>query len=130
MFSANPQYSAPNDTNLKSLHPLEDLFDYELFEYIQKSSVSASHAEKPKGVTPEILMKVWRINNATEKRNINVTSQLARQNSNTTLSRNFGTTLLLLEESTQWANRSELYLGFFKEEIGKDTREANIPLVF
>ena len=91
MFSANPQDSAPNDTNFKSLHPLEDLVDCELFEDIQKSVVSASHAEKPKGVTPEILMKVWRIDNATTKRTINVTSQLARQYANTTLSRNFGT---------------------------------------
>ena len=58
MFSANPQDSAPNDTNFKSLHPLEDLVGCDLFEDIQKSFVSASHAEKPKGVTPEILMKV------------------------------------------------------------------------
>ena len=30
----------------------------------------------------------------------------------------------------QWDNRSELYIGLFKEEIRKDTREANSPLVF
>ena len=91
MFSANPQDSAPNDTNFKSLHPLEDLVDCDLFEDIQKSFVSASHAEKPKGVTPEILMKFWRIDNTTAKQTINVMRQLARQDANTTLSRNFGT---------------------------------------
>ena len=93
IFSANPKDSDPNDTNFKSLHPLEYLVECEceLFEDIQKSFVSASHAEKPKGVTPEILMKVWSIDNATAKRTINVTSQLARQDANTTLSRNFGT---------------------------------------
>ena len=32
-----------------------------------------------------------------------------------------GTTLRLLEELTQWANRYELYIGLFKELIRKDT---------
>ena len=41
-----------------------------------------------------------------------------------------GTTLRLLEESTQWANKSELYIGLYKEAIQIDTLEANIPLVF
>ena len=41
-----------------------------------------------------------------------------------------GTTLRILEESTQWANRAELYIGLFKEAIRKDMREANSPLVF
>ena len=41
-----------------------------------------------------------------------------------------GTTLRLLEESTQWANQSEIYIGLFKESIRKDTLEANTPLVF
>ena len=41
-----------------------------------------------------------------------------------------GTMLRLLEELTQWANRSELYIGLFKEATRKDTLEANIPLVF
>ena len=43
---------------------------------------------------------------------------------------NIGTTLCLLEESTQWANRSELYIGLFKEAVLKDTRKANSLLVF
>ena len=30
-----------------------------------------------------------------------------------------GTTLKILEESTQWANRAELYVGLFKEAILK-----------
>ena len=51
-FSANPKDSAPNDTNFKSLHPLEYLVDCDLFEYTQKAFVSASHAENPKIVTP------------------------------------------------------------------------------
>ena len=40
------------------------------------------------------------------------------------------TNLRLPEESTQWAKRSELYIGLFKETIRKNTREANSPLIF
>ena len=43
---------------------------------------------------------------------------------------NIGTTFRLLKESTQCANRSELYIGLFKEEIRKNTHESNSPLVF
>ena len=31
-----------------------------------------------------------------------------------------GTTLRILQESTQWANRAELYIGFIKESIRKE----------
>ena len=40
-----------------------------------------------------------------------------------------GTTLKLLQESTQWANRAELYIGLFKEAVRQDLRESNAPLV-
>ena len=45
----------------------------------------------PSGVTPELLAKIWRIDNATAKRTVKVTTQLSRQDSNTSLSQNFGT---------------------------------------
>ena len=38
-----------------------------------------------------------------------------------------GTTLRILEERTQHANRSELYIGILKEALRKDMREANPP---
>ena len=38
-------------------------------------------------------------------------------------------TLRILEESTQWANRAELYIGLLKEAIRKDLRTSNCPLV-
>ena len=41
-----------------------------------------------------------------------------------------GSTLRLLEESTQHANRAELYIGLLKEAIRKDLRESNAPLRF
>ena len=39
-----------------------------------------------------------------------------------------GTTLRILEESTQWANRAELYIGIFKESIRKDLHRTNSPM--
>ena len=45
-------------------------------------------------------------------------------------SHKIGNTLCLLEESTQWNKRSELYIGLFKESISKDTLATNTPLVF
>lgn len=40
-----------------------------------------------------------------------------------------GTTLRLLEQSTQWANRAELYIGLLKESVRKDMRDSHSPLV-
>ena len=39
-----------------------------------------------------------------------------------------GSTLRLLEERTQHANRAELYIGLLKEAVRKDMRETNSPL--
>ena len=41
-----------------------------------------------------------------------------------------GTTLRILEGSTQWSNRAELFVGLFKEAVRKDMLYANYPLVF
>ena len=41
-----------------------------------------------------------------------------------------GTTLQYLEESTPWANLSELYIGPIKESTRKDTKSSNCPLAF
>ena len=41
-----------------------------------------------------------------------------------------GTTLRMLEGSTQWANRAELYVGLFKEAVRKDMLDTNSPLIF
>jgi hypothetical protein len=41
-----------------------------------------------------------------------------------------GTTLRILEESTQWANRAELYIGLFKESIRQDLSRTNSPMKF
>ena len=40
-----------------------------------------------------------------------------------------GNTLRVLEESTQWANRVELYIGLFKQAIRKDLSGSDSPMV-
>ena len=40
-----------------------------------------------------------------------------------------GTTLRLLDQNTQWANRDELYVGLVKEAVRKDMRSSGSPLV-
>ena len=39
-----------------------------------------------------------------------------------------GTKLRILEESTQWANQADLYIGLFKESVQRDISELNSPL--
>ena len=52
---------------------------------------SATHAEKPKGVSAELLENIWRIDPETAKRTIRTKTQLNRQDINSELTRNFGT---------------------------------------
>lgn len=40
-----------------------------------------------------------------------------------------GTTLKILEGSTQWANMAELYVGLFKESVCKDMLATNSHIV-
>ena len=199
-------------------HP-EDVSD-ELF--LPLSEACATHAEIPKGVTKEMLAKVWRISEEEARRTLEVTTQLNRQGADTSLSRRvgtndrmlryrrldsiffmdtffvtkkarstrgytmmqifvsdkgfvkvygmkslteipeciklfakevgapnifvcdpqrnqtdkrvrefcqkIGTTLRVLEEGTQHANRAELYIGLLKEGVRQDMRESHSPL--
>ena len=40
-----------------------------------------------------------------------------------------GTTLGILEERTQWADRAELYIGILKDSVRKDLRDSGAPVV-
>ena len=40
-----------------------------------------------------------------------------------------GTTLRILEESTQWANRADLYIGLLKKAICKDLLNSDSPMI-
>ncbi len=194
-----------------------------IFAEATTANASATHAAPPKGISPEILSKVFRIDHDTARRTIDVTTQFNRRDPNSSISRNFstndraqryrrinsffftdtfyvtarakskrgntcmqifvsdkgyvfvvpmkreaafplalkmfakevgvpeyliadparaqkskevvqfchkiGTTLRILEEGTQHANRAELYVGLMKEAIRKDIRESHSPLV-
>ena len=39
-----------------------------------------------------------------------------------------GTSLRILKESAQWANRAELLIKLFKKAIGRDLRKSNSPM--
>ena len=43
--------------------------------------------------------------------------------------RQVGTALRVLEESTQWDNQEELYVGVFKESIIKDIQSTNYRMI-
>ena len=40
-----------------------------------------------------------------------------------------GATLKIIEESTQWANRAELYVGLFKKSIRQDLNRSDCPMI-
>jgi hypothetical protein len=46
------------------------------------------------------------------------------------IAREMDLTLKVLEESTQWANLAELYIGLIKEAVREDMRLSDCPLVF
>ena len=52
---------------------------------------SETHANTPKGVTSEHLSKVWTISDEESQQTLEVTTQLNKQDVNTSLSRRFGT---------------------------------------
>ena len=56
-----------------------------------EGDVLASHAEKPKGVSKQVLYKIWRISEDEARQTIEVTTQLERQSAESSLSRNVGT---------------------------------------
>ena len=77
----------PNSDNDPLMEPT-GIEDDELMEFFQASSTTASH---PKGVTPQHLSKVWRINIEDAKRTLDVTTQLLKHGDDPTLSRNYST---------------------------------------
>ena len=58
---------------------------------IPSETIKAVHTDKPKGVTSEELQRVFRIDNATAKRTLKVTSQRLKRSKNASLHRRYGT---------------------------------------
>jgi len=65
--------------------------DCELFMPSGSSEISATHAERPKGVSKEQLSKIWRIPEDEARRTLEVTTQLNQQDAEGSLSRRFST---------------------------------------
>ena len=63
---------------------------------IMNAFAIATHVDKSKGVSAEILEKNWRINPELSKRTIRTTAQLNIQDVNYKLSRNLGTSNRML----------------------------------
>ena len=53
--------------------------------------LAAAHDEMPKGVTAGHLSKVWRISEEVAQRTLDVTTQLNKQDADTSFSRHFDT---------------------------------------
>ena len=66
--------------------------------------VSATHAENPKGVSADMLSKIWRIDLESAKRTLDVTSQHLHRSDNPNLSRNYSTNdrMLRYKRINQW----------------------------
>ena len=58
---------------------------------LDKIMISATHADKEKGIDAEHLSKVWRIDLKLAERTLDITSQHSKRTDNPTLSRNYGT---------------------------------------
>ena len=55
------------------------------------TEISSTTAGRPKGVTADMLSKIWNISHEMAEKNIQITSQLNREGENTSLERNIGT---------------------------------------
>ena len=57
-----------------------------------RAEIGSTTAVQPKGVTPELLSKIWTIPFKMAEETLRITSQLNRHGENTSLARNLGTT--------------------------------------
>ena len=73
-----------NDSNIPDTSENSD-------KILDEIMISATHAMPPKGVTAQDLSKVWRIDLATAKRTLQVTTQLQRRKDDPSLTRNYKT---------------------------------------
>ena len=81
---------------------------------------SAANASRMGGVSEEHLAKVWRLNEDEARRALEVTSQLCKQDANSTLSRQFSTNDRML---WYWRLNSTLFMDtFFVTKKAKSMR--------
>ena len=63
----------------------------ELFEEVSSANISSTSASKPKGVTAEMLSKIWRIDHEIAACTLKITTQQNNSGGSENLSRHFGT---------------------------------------
>ena len=68
----------------------------------------------------EIRVSEWLIVNSAKKQKSGKVKSFTQE---------VGTTLQILEENTQWANRTELYIRLLKKQIRKDLQESKSPMI-
>ena len=70
-----------------------ELFEANMDQAVTKTraEIGSTTASQPKGVTPELLSKIWTIPFKMAEETLRVTSQLNRHGENTSLARNLGT---------------------------------------
>ena len=91
-----------------------------LFEDPTIVEVSAVHTERPKGVKPVDLAKVWRIDVETARHTLDITNQLKQQETDGNLSHNFSTNDRMLR---YWRINSHFFTNtFFVTKRAKYTR--------
>ena len=91
--------------------------------------VSAAHANKPKGVDPAQLSKIWKIDLKTAERTLEVVSQNKKRTEDPTLSRNYGTNDRML----RYKRINEYFFMdtfFATKKAGKSSRGHNCCQLF
>ena len=82
----------PNDSSTSAEEsPSDSEPEYENEEDLDDYMSSAVHAGKPKGVSAEMLSKVWRIDLETARKTLDVTSQNCVYSEKPSFTRNYGT---------------------------------------
>ena len=75
-----------------------------------RAEIGSTTAGQPKGVTPELLSKIWMIPFKMAEDTLRVTSQLNRHGKNTSLARNLGTNNRILR---YWQIKSQFFTDTF-----------------
>ena len=85
---------------IKDLNVGNSLLDADFDDFM----VSATHAENPKGVSAEMLSKIWRIDLKSAERTLNVITQRLHRSDNLNLSQNYSTNdrMIQYKRINQW----------------------------
>ena len=90
--SEDETLASADDNDSKAMHSSDEDYDVNDEEALEQYfTCSSAHAGKPKGISPEKLSKVWRIDLETAKRTLKVTTQRCSRPNNPEFSKNYPT---------------------------------------